>query len=205
VLGCLSRALRYEKNRKRIAALLKCAIDLVEGNLSTPPLNRELCASVIDLLHNQSKTSEKIVAHSLRLLSLLQQDLVIDKNSCRWLIDFSSYFLTRSKQIMFETYELRVRDYMCLLARLIYRSSLLKIEMSSQAFLSILDNWSKIAKAVEVEGLIEAVRLVIITIVNMDNSFSNQSNALKANVHQAEVELDSGYKCYLYRSDQSRK
>lgn len=146
-----------------------------------------------------------MVAYGIKLLSLLQQDILIDKNSSKSLIDFSSHFLTRSKQIMYETYELRVRDYMCLLACLINRSSLLKIEMSSQAFLSILDNWMKIAKAVEVEGLLEAVRLVVISIVNKDTTHAPGSTNSKANVHQAEMEMDTGYKCFLYRTDQSKK
>lgn len=71
--------------------------------------------------------------------------------------------------------------------------------------MSILENWIKIAKAVETEGLLEAVRLVILTIVNKDNSFFQGTNNPNTNVHKAELELDSGYKCFLYRTDQSRK
>lgn len=71
---------------------------------STPPLNRSLAAATIDLLRHQNKSSEDLVAQGLKLLTLIQQDLLIDKTSSQSLIDFSCYFLTRSKQIMYETY-----------------------------------------------------------------------------------------------------
>jgi hypothetical protein len=79
------------------------------------------------VMKNQTKQSENLVAKGLNLLFLLERDIVIDNETCKALMDFSSYFLTRSKKIVYETYEYRVRDFFCLLSILISRSSLLRI------------------------------------------------------------------------------